>query len=167
MLVTSKEANKLLNQLEVKHDDLLRKEKEIRTFLAAVGEDVESCRTKYDYKETQKELSDIEDKIRKVKHQINQFNITTKVDEFNMTIDELLVYIPQLTRRKRKLEEMKAILPKCREAFNMRSTIIDYRYANYDVEKASKDYDEVLEELTKAQIALDTVNINNQFEIEL
>ncbi len=54
----------------------------------------------------------MEAKIRKLKHAINIFNATQTVDGFDMTIDELLVYIPQLTKRKSKLLEMKSRLPK-------------------------------------------------------
>ena len=167
MLVTSKEANKILNKLESDHNDLIKKEEEVRTFLSSVGEDLESCRPEYDYESVQKELETIENKIIKLKHQINMFNISTKVDGFDKTIDEMLVYIPMLTRRKEKLNGMKNAMAKTREAVNMRSTIIDYRYANYDLKKATDDYDSVTEELSKAQIALDTVNVTKKFEVEL
>jgi len=166
MLVTSKEANKLLKQLENEREVLLAKEIDAKSFLAAVGEDVESCRPKYDYVKTQEDLSAIEEKIIKLKHSINKFNTETIVKDFNKTIDEMLVYIPLLTSRKYKLANMMKVLPKAREQVNMRSTIIDYRYTNYDVNKAKEDYDLVSDELAKAQIALDTVNVTEKFEVE-
>ena len=167
MLVTSKEANKLLQQLEQEHRSLLSKEYDTKSFLAAVGEDVESCRPEYDYAKVQDELAELENKIIKLKHQINRFNTETIVDGFDKTIDEMLVYIPMLTRRKEKLNGMKNALAKTREAVNMRSTIIDYRYANYDINKALEDYYATLEELSKAQVALDKVNVTKKFEVEL
>ena len=167
MLVTSKEANKLLHELEEEHTYLLTNEGQSNTFLAAVGEDVESCRPNYDYEKVQDEIKTVENKIIKVKHAINKFNAVTFVDEFNKTIDEMLVYIPQLTRHIQKLNSMQNRLPKEREDSNMRSTIIDYRYVNYDINKVKKDYKEKVEELHKAQICLDTVNVTKKFEIEL
>ena len=167
MFVTSKEANKLLQQLQTQEENILEKEYKVSTFLAAVGEDVESCRPKYDYEETQEQLKEIREKIIKVKHAINRFNTETIVDEFNKTIDEMLIYIPQLTSQKNRLGNMRNKMPKARESINMRSTIIDYRYTNYDINKACEDYDEVCDELTRAQIALDTVNVTNKFEIEI
>lgn len=167
MLITSKEANKLLQQFEQEHNALLTKEYETKSFLAAVGEDVESCRPEYDYEAVQKTLSALEETIINLKHQINKFNTETIVDGFNKTIDEMLVYIPMLTRRKEKLNDMKNAMPKTREAVNMRSTIIDYRYANYDIKQASDDYNAVVEELSKAQIALDTVNVTKKFEVDI
>ena len=167
MLVTSKEANKLLQQFEQELRSMLAKEYETKSFLAAVGEDVESCRPEYDYEAVQHAQAALEETIINLKHQINKFNTETIVDGFNKTIDEMLIYIPMLTRRKEKLNGMKNAMAKTREAVNMRSTIIDYRYANYDIKQASDDYDAVTEELSKAQIALDTVNVTKKFEVEL
>ena len=47
----------------------------------------------------QEQLADIEQKIRKLKHTINVFNTTTVIPEFGITIDEMLVYLPQLNTR--------------------------------------------------------------------
>ena len=112
MNYTSAQANKLLKKLNDEYTALLDKETRSRDFRAAMGEDVESVRPVYDYAETQIRLAELEAKIRKLKHAINIFNATQTVDSFDMTIDELLVYIPQLTKRKSKLLEMKSRLPR-------------------------------------------------------
>ena len=165
MLVTSKEANKMLHELEMELNHLVTEEEQAKSFLAAVGEDIESCRPKYNYEESQSAIKAVENKIIKLKHAINKFNTEAVVDGFDKTIDEMLIYIPQLTQRCRKLNAMQSILPKKREAMNMRSNIIDYRYVNYDIEKVKQDYKTTVDELHKAQIALDTVNVTKQFEI--
>ena len=100
MNYTSAQANKLLKKLNDEYTALLDKETRSRDFRAAMGEDVESVRPVYDYAETQIRLAELEAKIRKLKHAINIFNATQTVDSFDMTIDELLVYIPQLTKRR-------------------------------------------------------------------
>ena len=112
MNYTSAQANKLLKKLNDEYTALLDKETRSRDFRAAMGEDVESVRPVYDYAETQIRLAELEAKIRKLKHAINIFNATQTVDSFDKTIDELLVYIPQLTKRKSKLLEMKSRLPR-------------------------------------------------------
>ena len=129
MNYTSAEANKLLKKLNEEGVKFLSTD-----FRAAMGEDVASGRPAYDYAETQARLAALEEKIRRLKHAINCFNTTHFVDDFDMTIDEMLVYIPQLTRRKNKLLEMKSRLPKERveEQYGRPSNIIDYRYANDD-----------------------------------
>ena len=133
-----------------------------------MGEDVESVRPVYDYAETQIRLAELEAKIRKLKHAINIFNATQTVDSFDMTIDELLVYIPQLTKRKSKLLEMKSRLPKERveEQYGRQSSIIDYTYANYDIAAVEADYEKAADELSRAQLALDAVNQRETFEWE-
>ena len=76
MNYTSAQANKLLKKLNDEYTALLDKETRSRDFRAAMGEDVESVRPVYDYAETQIRLTELEAKIRKLKHAINIFNAT-------------------------------------------------------------------------------------------
>lgn len=165
MKYNSAQAAKLLSKLQQDFDQLAVFEANAKTFLASVGEDPESVRPEYDYKATKKELDALSAKIRKVKHAINAFNTTTVVPEFGITIDELLVYIPQLSAKKAKLRDMADTLPKTRENNYGKSNIIDYRFANYDIKQVKKDLDAVTEELSKAQLALDTINHSLEFDI--
>ena len=166
MRMTSAEAAKLLRKLNDEQASLLAREENCRQFLASVGADAEACRPAYDYAETQAMLQDLEDQIRTLKHALNVFNVTTVVPGFDMTIDEMLVYIPQLTRAKAKLNTMKQVLPKTRE-MSYGSQIIDYRYANYDIAAVEADYDKITDELSRAQTALDKVNSIETFQVEL
>lgn len=168
MKYTSAQAAKLLRQLNDDHRSLELMESRSREFLAAVGEDIESVRPEYDYEAVQKQLAELEGKIRVVKHTINVFNTTHTVPGFDITIDQMLVLIPQLSARKSKLSSMKSVLPKVRErSRNTGSNIIDYWYANYDIKKVAADYDEVSQLLAKAQTALDLVNNTETMEIDL
>ena len=168
MKYTSAEAGKLLKKLNEEQASIILRENGGKEFLAAVGEDIGSVRPDYDFKATQKALDEIEAKIRKLKHALNVFNSTTVIPEFGITIDEMLVYIPQLTAKKNKLAEMKDKLPKVREQTRMSvSAILDYRYLNYDVKEAAAEYEKVTDTLAKAQNALDYVNMNKTLEVEL
>lgn len=167
MKYTSAEANKLLKKLNDEKTSVICREENGKEFLAAVGEDIESVRPKYDFTETQNAIAGIETKIRKLKHAINVFNSTTVIPEFDMTIDEMLVYIPQLTAAKNKLAGMKDKLPKVREQTRVNSSILDYRYLNYDVETVTAEYEKVTDTLSKAQNALDSVNMNQTLEVDL
>ncbi len=166
MKYTSAQANKLLKKLNDEYAALLDKETRSRDFRAAMGEDVESVRPVYDYTETQARLVELERKIRALKHAINRFNTMQAVDGFDMTIDEMLVYIPQLTKRKSKLLEMKSKLPKERveKQYGRQSNIIDYTYTNYDLSLVEADYEKTADELSRAQLALDAVNQRESFE---
>ena len=166
MKYTSAKANKLLKKLNDEYAALLEKERRSRDFRAAMGEDVASVRPAYDYAKTQAHLAELEENIRRIKHAVNCFNTAQSVDGFNMTIDEMLVYIPQLTKRKSKLAEMKSKLPKYRVAELGRiSNIIDYTYLNYDLSEVEADYARVSDELANAQLALDAINNRDTLEL--
>ena len=167
--ITSAIAAKQLRKLNDQRDALLAMEKKSRTFTAAIQEDAESVRPAYDFKETQDALTEVEGKIRMLKHTLNHFNSTYVIPEFDMTIDQLLIYIPQLTSRKKKLDYMRGMLPKERvkQTFGRASSIIEYNYANYDISQAEAEYNSVSDELARAQNALDTANATVLFEAEI
>ena len=169
MKYTSAKANKLLKKLNDEYAALLEKERRSRDFRAAMGADVASVRPAYDYAKTQAHLAELEENIRRIKHAVNCFNTAQSVDGFNMTIDEMLVYIPQLTKRKSKLLEMKSKLPKERveEQYGRQSNIIDYTYTNYDLAAVEADYEKAVDELSRAQLALDAVNQREIIPVEL
>lgn len=168
MKYTSAEVAKLLRKLNEEVENLEEQEAKRREFNAAMGEDIETVRPAYDYADTQRKLEKLQAKNRMVKHALNCFNVATEVPGFGMTIDQLLVYIPQLSRRKQKLAMMSSCLPKERaKVSGFGSQIIDYRYANYDIEAVKADYQRVSDELAKAQTALDLVNTTMTMEIEI
>ena len=164
VLVTSAEATKYLKKLNDERDALLHREYEGKTFLAAVGEDLEDARPQYDYAQTQKELHEIYQEIRNVKHALNKFNTETVVPGFSMTIDEMLVYLPQLHQERDKLFEMKNALPKVRKK-RPDGKLIEYVYANYEIAAAAADFEKVDDLLTRAQTALDKINNTETLKI--
>lgn len=168
MKVTSAQAAKILRKYEDDMRSILDIESQSREFVAAVGEDIESVRPVYDYAQTQAKLIELENKVRTVKHAINVFNSTYIVPDFGITVDQILVFMPQLSSRREKLRRMKSMLPKSRvEHMRGNSNIIDYRYANYDISAVEKDYDEISDKLARLQTALDTVNNTVEFELDI
>ncbi len=170
MKCTSAEASKLLRKLIEEKATLEAKEERSRVFIAAVGEDIESVRPDYNYQETQDALEAVDKKIRLLKHIINCFNTTHMVPGFDMTIDQILVYIPQLSERKARLLNMKDRLPKQRvelDRYGSRtsSNLIEYTYANYDISIVEAEYERVADILAKAQTALDVINNTETMDI--
>ena len=169
MKYTSAQAGKLLKKLNDDLNAVLKREQISKEFIVSAGEDVESIRPDYDFMKTQGEIETIQGKIRKVKHALNVFNSTTVIPEFNVTIDEMLILIPQLSKHKERLQNMKDLLPKMRLSggYSRPSSIVEYRYLNYEVKKAQEEYDRVSEILAKAQTALDVINNSMTFDVEI
>ncbi|MBQ6480924.1 MAG: hypothetical protein IJI45_07400 [Anaerolineaceae bacterium] len=169
MKMTSAQAAKELRKLNDQHEALLARENKAREFTAAIQEDIETVRPAYDYTARQEELAALEEKTRKLKHAINCFNLQQEVPGFGMTIDQMLVYIPQLTARKKKLNYMRKKLPREREdsGYGRSSNIVEYKYANYDIAAVEADYVKTVDELSAAQNALDQVNSTVEFDVEM
>ena len=169
MLITSAKAAKMLRQLNDELRTLQVREGKTKTFVAALQEDIESVRPKYNFKEMRDAQAEVERKIRKLKHALNIFNTTTVVPEFDMTIDEMLVFLPQLNKQCSLLSGMRDAMPKVRvsSGYSGNSAILDYQYTNYDIEEANKLYIELSYMLAKAQTALDLINSTVEFEIDI
>lgn len=167
--VTSAEAAKLLKKLNEQKNMLLGEERRGCVFNASLGENVESVRPEYDYEKTQEALCACNDKIMRVKHAINCFNASQIVGDTGLTIDQVLVKIPQLTEMSNRLDGMQGRLPKQRSSVGGigSNTVIDYKYANYSVEKAKEDFVRACDELRALQTALDIVNNTVKMEFEL
>lgn len=159
----------MLRKLLEEKDMILAEESQGCTFNAALGEDVDSVRPQYSYEETRKRLENCNRKIRILKHAINLFNTSQEVGKTGMTIDQVLVYIPQLTELRNRLFRMQGRLPRQRTAVSGMGSnvVIDYSYANYSVEQAKADYVRVSDELRAVQAALDLVNATVHMQLDL
>lgn len=169
MEYTSAEASKLLKKLIDEKQNIQSMEGKTATFKAALGEDPESVRPEYNFRQSEDSLETVMRKILKVKHAINVFNSTTEVGDSGITIDQVLVYLPELNARKQVLYNMASLLPKERVAarFMGANNLIDYRYANFDIDEVKKEYIRVRDEVMALQTALDLVNSTVKFEIDV
>lgn len=167
MKYTSAEAAKLIKSLNEQRSALATEIIKKSTFPAVMGEDPETVRPEFELAEALRTLEKLEERIRQVKHELNIFNATTVIPEVGMTIDQALIYIPQLSFCKDILAEMARRLPKERDMspYLNSSPIVNYIYANYEIEDAKKELKEVSEKLTQVQLALDRVNSTVTFEI--
>lgn len=164
--MTSAQASKYLKQLQAQLSDMYSEERKVSTFVAATTEDIEEVRPAYDFVDVQFEAFKLEKRIRAVKHAINKFNTNYVIPEFDMTIDEMLVLLPQLTTNLNRFTAMKNTQPKTRLGSSANG-IIEYRYINYEMEDAVREYNETYEKLSKAQIALDVANNTELIDIEM
>lgn len=167
MKMTSAEASKMIKQLRDQIQLLRRQEASVLSFIAATTENVEDVRPAYSYEETAARYGELEEKIRKIKHALNVFNATTVPEGTGMTIDEILVFLPQATERLSMLTAMLSRPPKLRATDTGRTSIIEYEYLNYDLQAVQKDYDALTAKKTQVMTALDLVNNTVAFEVEV
>lgn len=162
MMVTSAEANKIINKLNSEIQLAKIKENNNTVFRAAVGENPDTLRPDYDFAETQKFIDEKEKDVCRIKHLLNVFNTITKVTD-ELTIDQVLIRLPQLNNKKAKLTSMITKQPKRRVSIT--GNVIDYEYISYNLDEARKAYDDVIGEINHLQTELDTINNTIQFEI--
>ena len=167
MKLTSAEANKMINQLRDEYRLILDQESNVVSFIAATTENIEDARPPYDYQETAAKKRAIEEKIRKIKHALNLFNVSTKVADSDMTIDEVLVFLPQSTDALRLMKVMLSKPAKSRAENTGRTSIIEYEYLNYDLEQVREDYNALAEKKGRLLTALDVLNNTVQFEVDI
>ena len=170
MKVTSSYANKMLKKLNEEKEYWINKEKESMIYTASMDE--EPVIPDYDYGEVSDTLKQIEKKICKIKHAINQSNVTSEIEIFGekYTVDVLLVRMAQISKRKNALDRMRKQMPKARVEdgyYISRKSFVEYRYVNYDLEQVKKDYDEISKVLFEMQMKLDEHNQTVEFEIDI
>ena len=101
MKVTSAYANKLIRGYREELAALISSEKDTCTTVYGASET--PIETGYDFSSTQAEMDALNDKIANLRHGINVFNTTTKLEGFDFTVDESLVRMAMLTEKKNRL----------------------------------------------------------------
>lgn len=166
--VTSAAANKLLKSLEEEKSYWRTIEQNSCVYTAAVNEN--PVVPEYDYASVAEKITMIDKKIRKIKHALNRHNTVSMVHFGNesMYVDEILIHMAQLSKRKSVLDEMRRRLPKRRlQSVSFRSNIVEYEYTNYDIDLVKKEFDAVSDRLIQLQMALDKFNQTETFEIDV
>ena len=99
MFFTISEMEKELEKYKERNRLLASIEEYNSTYDMCNGEDVDIVRPKYDYEKTQKELKENIEVIMCIKYAIDNALSTFTVPEYNMTLDELKMYIEYLDKR--------------------------------------------------------------------
>lgn len=166
--VTSAGANKLLKKLQDEKSYILTQERNNSTYICAEHET--ALVPDYDYTATKDKIDKIDKNVVKIKHAINAVNTSNEidVDGEKMSVDEILIKMAQLNQRKGTLNSMRQSQKKSRVNAGFRqNSLIEYQYANYDIEQVRKDYEEIDNKITLMQLALDKFNQTFEFTIEV
>lgn len=170
MKMTSAYANKLLKQLDEEKAYLQSTEKSGCFFIAASKDNPPDI--DYNYGDTEKKLEEINSRIVKIKHAISLSNITTSltVGDVVMTVDEILVRMAQLNKRKVILDNMR----KMRDGERQPRGVLDlngggpeYKFLAFSLKEVRDDYMRISKEIMLMQLALDRHNQLDEFEVDV
>ena len=147
----------------IERRELLKEEKKACSYKVMEGEDPSAKKPEYDYEETRNQLKYFDDSVRLAKHTINSFTVSRYVPEYNMTLDELEMYLEDLDRRFNTLKELGDAHPIKRTIVNrsVRHTI-----ANYDLKQARKDSERLDDERRKVRSIISEIKKSEEFENE-
>lgn len=147
----------------IERRELLKEEKKVCSYRVMEGEDSSAKKPEYDYEETLNQLMEFDDSIRSAKHTINSFSVSHYVPEYNMTLDELEMYLEDLDRRFNTLKELGA-------AHSIKRTIVNrsvrHTIANYDLKQARKDCERLDDERRKVRSIISEIKESEAFENE-
>lgn len=161
MKVCHKEAMKLINELEDKKDRLIGNESRLNTVQYRDGEPRPD--TGYSYEKTRAEIAAIDDKVRKIKHKLAKANCSVKVEEFNMTLGEALVYLAQLSSELSRLNDLAYERQEYTSIAQGGITLHIERL--YNVKTAEADAAALTGKIGKLQVAIDRANLVNYIEV--
>ena len=165
MKLTSAGANKMIKAWNEDLEGLLKKEEaESRT---TYGINEEPLPANYDFARMQQQMDALNQKIAVLRHAMNVFNTTTVLEGFGFTIDEALVRMAMLTKKKQRLAQMKQVPSLVRTSPGYGSNTPEMTCRNYDAEQVEQEYRRVSDQLTALQLTLDRANLLLEFEVEL
>jgi len=168
--VTSAYANKMLKQYMEDKEYWVNKESTSCLYTAAMNE--KPVVPEYDYSEVAGKIAELDDKIRMVKHAINVSNVSAVIDvaDGKMAVDEILVRMAQLNKRKSTLDFLRKQQPQSRREaryYGRGLTQPEYQYINYDLNLVKREFERVAAEILSLQMALDKYNQTFEFEVEI
>lgn len=172
---TPASAAKYLRALQDEKQNLLRKEDIRCEYVAAVGEEPEV--PAYDYAATRARVAEIDAIVRKVRHALHAHNVATTLPDCDVTVDEALIDLAQLSAERRTLDMLRDRQQKARKDSYDRfigrrrgdgpHDVVEYVYANYDVDQAERDYQEVYQRVVDLQTAIDYSNQITSFKVDI
>lgn len=161
MKMCNSEAMKAVKELEQKKKNLLYTENSRSAVSYKEGE--KKVTTNYNYAETRKAIAEINGRIRAIKHALAVCNCTAKIDDFDITIGEALVYLAQLNAEYSQLDDLSD-----RNKLSRRITangVLEYTECLYDPDEVMKEMEELHAKICKLQVAIDRANLTNYIEV--
>ena len=156
-------ANKMVKSLMADLEALESLEKKNKTYSYKPGEEPEI--PGYSLSDTTAKIGDVNAKIYKIKHAINVFNVNTTVEGFDFTMDEALVRLKVLNKRRGVLNEMRSMSEMSRESSYRGEAEITR--PNFNLDEAEAEYQRINKELIALQQGINITNLTKTFEVEI
>ena len=161
MKICNAEAMKMIKSLEKDLERIRLNEELNSVFSYKEGE--QKILPEYDYAKARQEKEEINAKIRKIKHALAIANTVFKIDYFNITIGEALVYLAQLNNEYDELEELANRRKITRHITS--NGVLEYTECTYEPEQVKQDRKEIYAQICKLQVAIDRANLNSEIEL--
>ena len=161
MKMCNSEAMKVIKELEEKKKKVIYTENSQSRIAFKEGEN--KVITNYDYAVTRKSVAEIDERIREIKHALAVCNCTAKVDDFDVTIGEALVYLAQLNAEYSQLNSLSSFLKLSRRITP--NGVLEYTECLYDPEAVAKDLEILHSKICKLQVAIDRANLTNYIHV--
>lgn len=171
MKLTSDAASKRLKMLQDQYDLLLQEESRSATMLRTLedyrrdkeSEDAKDPKDSFNFLEMQQHLRNLQIEIESLKHAINVFNSSAILPKHNITIDQALVRMAFLSKRKRTLREMQVTPDVARPGGYLARESSDVVVCAFHQEDAKDMYRQVCDELYSLQQEINYVNVTAEF----
>ncbi len=161
MKVCNSEAMKRIKELEERKKLVVYTEENRSRVSYREGEQM--IPTKYDYAATRKEIREIDERIRKIKHMLAVSNVSARIEEFDVTVGEALVLLAQLNAEYGRLDALSGYDKRSRRI--TANGVLEYTECLYDPEAAEQEQKELYARICRLQLAIDRANLTNYIEI--
>lgn len=149
---------------DVQSEIATAKSTEDRTCRVTYTKEENALESDYDYETTRETLDKLFNKELKIKGLLAKANVNTIVNGYEYNISEALVVLAQLSNKKLRLASLAN--HQQLERRNVGYNSIEYTKQLYDIQVAKKDYDQIREEISKLQMAIDLTNLTSFVEYE-
>lgn len=162
MKMTITAANREIKRLK---DELaMIKEEEVCARVITHSEGEDPIPVTYDFLVTQAKIDSLNQRIMKIRHAVNVFNVSYVLLSAGMTIDAVLIHVAMLSEEKKKLQEMLRIQEVTRKP-SYSSVEISHR--NFDKTQVEDRFRRVSDELEKMWAELDLANLTEEIEVDI
>lgn len=164
---TPARAKKALDYLSEERRRLLDREYENCTYRVEEGQKGDA--PEYSYGLTRTKVAELDRKTQVIRHALRQFDVQTVLPEAGITVDEGLIRLSLLGKEKKRLAALRDIPEKRRAggALPFGGSYVEYEHANFDLERAARDYRALCEDMAELQLEISLVNNTKTFTVDI